>query len=162
MGGMFRQRESMSSALRTVTRQLEMEDAKFRSVYLPIVRNELPRSLEAFDFADPNAITGLRESSNTPNQALYMMNNPFVLQQAETLAKRVAKQHDLIGDQIDFAFRLCYGRSPTVDERNATGRFLRQFPSSSRSRRSSSEDSTLAMTAFCQALLASAEFRLLD
>ncbi|WP_246120181.1 PSD1 and planctomycete cytochrome C domain-containing protein [Blastopirellula retiformator] len=162
MGGKFRQRESMSTALRSVSRQLEMEDARFRSVYLPIVRDELPRSLEAFDFADPNAITGIRESSNTPNQALYMMNNPFVLQQAETLAKRVAKRHDSLGDQIDFAFRLCYGRSPTVDERNASGRFLRQFPSSNSYRRGTGEDSSLAMTSFCQALLASAEFRLLD
>ncbi len=68
---------SMREVARKVTNQLDMEDAKFRSVYLPIVRDEEPRSLEVFDFADASAITGTRESSNTANQALYMMNNPF-------------------------------------------------------------------------------------
>ena len=79
---------SMREVARKVTNQLDMEDAKFRSVYLPIVRDEEPRSLEVFDFADASAITGTRESSNTANQALYMMNNPFVIQQSSSFASR--------------------------------------------------------------------------
>ncbi|MCC9609419.1 PSD1 and planctomycete cytochrome C domain-containing protein [Blastopirellula sp. JC732] len=169
-GGRFRtpfmprpnQPNAFANAMRSVTHQLDMEDAKFRSVYLPIVRDELPRSLEAFDFADPNSITGVRESSNTPNQALYMMNNPFVLKQADALAGRVTKEHNSLGDQIDLAFQLCYGRSPTVDERTASSNFLRQFNETSASQRSRTPGSPLAMAAFCQALLASAEFRLID
>ncbi len=71
---------------------LDMDDAKFRSVYLPIVRDEVPRSLEVFDFPDASMVTGTRESSNTANQALYLMNNPFVIQQSEAFAKRIAKE----------------------------------------------------------------------
>ena len=51
--------------MRKLTHQLDMEDAKFRSVYLPIVRDEEPRSLAVFDFADSSAIIGQRESSHT-------------------------------------------------------------------------------------------------
>ena len=71
-----------------VQNPLDMENAKFRSVYLPIVRDEEPRSLDVFDLADSSTITGQRESSNTANQSLYMMNNPLVLQQSEAFARR--------------------------------------------------------------------------
>ena len=94
--GMVSQRAAMEKMMREVaskvTNALDMEDAKFRSVYLPIVRDEEPRSLEVFDFADSNAVIGTRESSNTANQALYMMNNRFVIQQSESFARRVANR----------------------------------------------------------------------
>ena len=79
----------MQEAMRKVSSQLDMEDAKYRSVYLPVVRDHEPRSLDVFDFADSSSVTGTRESSNTANQALFMLNNPFVIQQSEALAKRL-------------------------------------------------------------------------
>jgi hypothetical protein len=131
-----------------------MEDAKFRSVYLPVVRNEEPRSLDVFDFADSSIVTGVRESSNTANQALYMMNNPFVLTQSEAFAKRVAKTKQTMADRIEHAFLLAYGRSPTSGERSATASFLKRFARSA--------NGSQTMTALCQSLLASAEFRYID
>ena len=51
-----------------VTNQLDMEEAKIRSVYLPIVRDQEPRSLAVFDLADSNTVTGTRE----PFQAMVV------------------------------------------------------------------------------------------
>ncbi|MAR09001.1 MAG: hypothetical protein CL681_03385 [Blastopirellula sp.] len=137
-----------------VTHQLDMEDAKFRSVYLPIVRDEEPRSLEVFDFADSSTIIGERESSNTANQALYMLNNRFVIQQSAELAQRISKSHSQVSDQIHQAFLLTYGRPPTSGERSAIAAFLRQYNASS--------DRQKTLQALCQSLFASAEFRYVD
>ncbi len=141
-----------------VTNALNMEDAKFRSVYLPIVRDQEPRSLVVFDFADSSTVTGTRESSNTPNQALYMMNNRFVIQQSESFARRVARDSAAPANQIEYAFLLAYGRPPTSGERSATASFVRDFAPTTSYRTRSSD----TMTALCQSLLASAEFRYID
>ena len=107
-----------------VTDALDMYDATYRSVYLPIVREEVPRSLEVFDFPDANMVTGARESSNTANQALYFMNNPFVISQSQAFAERLRRQDGQLADQLAAAFPIAYGRPPTSGERAATAQFI--------------------------------------
>ena len=135
-----------------------MNEATFRSVYLPIVRDEVPRSLEVFDFAEPTMVTGSRESSNTANQALYMMNNRFVIAQSEAFAKRVAEEGSRITDQVLAAFLLAYGRTPASGERSAVASFFKDFTPTTDYRSRGAE----TLTAFCQSLFASAEFRYID
>ena len=161
--------QAMQSVAARITGALDSYDAKFRSAYLPIVREEVPRSLEVFDFPDASMVTGTRESSNTPNQALYLMNNPFVIQQSEEFAKRVAKQELRMVDQIEAAFVLAYGRPPTIGEEAATVAFFKNFRlaaanGSAAANRSANANRSAAgaMAAFCQSLLASAEFRYVD
>ena len=131
---------------------LDCVSENFRSVYLPIVRDFVPRSLEVFDFPDASLVTGVRETSNTPNQALFMMNNPLTLRLSDSFAQRVIDQADSTDERIDLAFRLAYGRPPSADERRASHQFIRGcglLPQS-------------AMAAFCQSLFAAAEFRYLN
>ena len=151
-------RANYESAVRKVTHQLDMEDAKFRSVYLPIVRDEEPRSLNVFDYTDSSSIVGTRESSHTANQALYMMNNPFVLQQSQAFAARIAEKHRQPVEQVDEAFLLAYGRKPTTSERSAALRFARKFAPTVES----DAPGKVTLTALCQSLFASAEFRFID
>ncbi|QDT08499.1 PSD1 and planctomycete cytochrome C domain-containing protein [Planctomycetes bacterium K23_9] len=134
-------------------RELDAEDATYRSVYLPIVRDEVPRSLDVFDFAESTMVVGTRESSNTPNQALYMMNNAFVIQQSDAFANRLARTNGSLNDKIEQAFVLTYGRPPTRGERSATARFVGSMGRSSESKK---------LALLCQSLFASAEFRYLD
>ncbi|HQX53008.1 MAG TPA: PSD1 and planctomycete cytochrome C domain-containing protein [Planctomycetaceae bacterium] len=136
----------------------------YRSVYLPVARNLLPRSLEVFDFAEPSMVIGERESSNTPAQALYMMNNSFVLEQSDALARRILKEAEAPADRIELAFRLVYNRPPTKDEIQASNKFFRSAdttPTAGKGRapRSANEQKFVALSEFCQALFASAEFR---
>lgn len=139
-----------------VTNPLDAENEKYRSIYLPIVREEEPRSLKVFDLADSSTVTGTREKSNNANQALYMLNNPFVLQQSQAFAARLSRSGSTT-TQINQAFLLTYGRSPTADEREAAYAFLRNTTSGSSRQQ---QNSTLAL--FCQSLFASAEFRFVD
>ncbi len=156
-GGMDRE-SIMSEVAHRVSHQLDMEDAKFRSVYLPVVRDEEPRSLEVFDFADSSAVTGQRETSNTANQALYMMNNRFVIQQSEALADRLIRYSSVPAEQVGVAVQITLGRAPTAGERAALVRFAREFSSEGGS--SSRHRDTLA--AMCQSLFACADFRYVE
>lgn len=167
MSGRERISELVAAASNKMLNQLDMHDAKFRSVYLPIVRDEIPRALEVFDFADANSTTGTRESSSTPNQALFMLNNPFVIQQAAVFAERVAKFSSRSDQQIEYAFSIAYGRQPTSGERAAASQFIRSY-GALRSRASRASRGNVAnagpetLAAFCQSLFASSEFRFID
>ena len=150
-------RARLQELAKKVTNALDMEDAKFRSVYLPLVRDAVPRSLDVFDFPDSSLVSGNRESSNTPNQALYLMNNAFVLQQSEAFAKRVASTENATDERIRLAFTLAYGRPPTSGERSATSRFVRDIIATG-----SSRERANVFPLLCQSLFASAEFRYID
>ena len=60
-----------------------------RSVYLPIIRDLLPDSLQLFDFADPSLMKGKRDVTTVPLQALYLMNSEFVIDQSEAMARHL-------------------------------------------------------------------------
>ena len=135
------------------------ESKTYRSVYLPVMRDNLPRVLAVFDFAEPSMVIGKRDSSNTPSQALYMLNNPFVIQQSEKLARRLINESDQMEQQVRLAFQLTYGRNPTLQEIASAKRFFEKFEPPGRFQRSRN---AAALTTFCQALFASAEFRFLN
>ncbi|OYP36465.1 hypothetical protein CGZ80_08705 [Rhodopirellula sp. MGV] len=145
-------RRGQPSATPQDDKSLDQPQSNLRSVYLPVVRDFVPRSLEVFDFADPSLISGTRETSNTPNQALFMMNNPITLRLSASFADRLNDEAKMRKDQIVLAFMLAYGRSPNNDERRASYEFFRN----------TDLDDDEALSAFCQALFAAAEFRYLN
>src|SRR5262249_31202726 len=124
-----------------------------RSVYLPVVRNPLPEASEAFDFADPSTVTGRRNTSTVPPQALFMMNTPFVIEQARHAAARLLAEN-LPDDyaRITRAYRRTLGREPTAGERAVAAKFLAD---KSRTPRDS-------WAALFHALFASPDFRYVD
>ena len=72
----------------------DLDGSRHRSVYLPVLRDRLPDVLDLFDFAEPSLVTGDRETTNVPVQALYLMNSPFVQARAEALADRLTREAD--------------------------------------------------------------------
>jgi len=90
----------------------DLDGSKRRSIYLPVLRDHLPDVLENFDMANPNLVTGDRDVTNVPLQALYLMNGPFVQEQAAALAKRIQSAPD----RILLACQLCFNRAPDAKE----------------------------------------------
>ena len=93
-------------------------EGRRRSVYVPVFRNRLPEIFEVFDFADPNIQGGSRTASNVASQALLLMNQPFVMEQAENAAKRLIDEHS--GEphgMLRRAYREVLGREPLEQER---------------------------------------------
>ena len=87
-----------------------------RAVYLPVVRDQLPESLTLFDFADPSLVTGERSTTSGPSQALYLMNSPFVIRQAEAAAERLRAIDGDDDARIKAAYLRFLARTPTDAE----------------------------------------------
>jgi hypothetical protein len=104
-------------------------DGLRRSVYTPIFRNKLLELFEAFDFGDPNLVNGGRNVSTVATQALYLMNSPFVREQARQAAEALlAVPHLNDAGRVHRGFRLALGRPPTPRERDIALRFLASSP----------------------------------
>jgi hypothetical protein len=121
-----------------------------RTMYLPVVRDGLPEILTLFDFPDPSLIIGERATTTVPAQSLYLMNNPFVIRQAEGMAERLLVGDGDDGAKLTRAYQLCYARPPSEQELTNAQKFLADYG------RNHARRPTWA--ALCQALFASAEF----
>jgi hypothetical protein len=132
-----------------------------RSVFLPIVRDLVPESLALFDFAEPTLVTGKRDTTTVPSQALYLMNNPFVTRAANAMARRLFQETDANGTtRVRLAFQLAYGRAPTNSELEKSGQFFKRYTAEIDDKTSNAQfQRASAWSSFCQALLCSAEFR---
>ena len=134
-----------------------------RSVFLPIVRDLVPPSLDLFDYAEPSLVTGKRDVTTVPSQALYLMNNPYVTRAADNMARRLFEEASAGPERVALAFKLALGRAPTPKEAQKVKHFFDQtqnLPVNRNSRQQSSRGNI--WSSFCQALLCSAEFRYLN
>ena len=69
-----------------------------RSVYLPVIRNDLPELFDVFDFADPHATTGIRPETMVATQGLFLLNDESVQSAAEATANRLLTEiADILG-----------------------------------------------------------------
>ena len=140
-------------------------DAVKRSLYLPIVRNELPGFLVTFDFADPDIVTGRRSETNVPAQALFLLNSDFVKDRAAKITERLlagslpAAQTAELPDDATVcvaAFRQILCRQPTEHDIARMTDYVRELTTDQ------PEARVQAWTEAIQALLASTEFRMLE
>ncbi len=88
-----------------------------RSVYGFIDRQNLPGLFRTFDFANPDTTSPQRHITTVPQQALFLMNSPFVAEQARHLMERpdvsVRQQPE---QRISLLYRLLYGRDAEPSE----------------------------------------------
>jgi hypothetical protein len=100
-----------------------------RTVYTPIIRDNLPDALQLFDAADPNLVTAERATTTVPAQSLYLMNNPFVQKASEKTASRLIEKTSAESDRIREAYLLVFGRPPSGDEMRTAEKFLKEYRS---------------------------------
>ncbi|MDG2013128.1 MAG: DUF1553 domain-containing protein, partial [Pirellulaceae bacterium] len=132
--------------------------AFYRSVYLPVVRDSSPRSLSVFDFAEATMVVGRRETSNTPDQGLYFLNNPMVVELSREFAKQLMEFSDDSMEQVQQAFLIAYGRPATTSELQAAEIFLDDLAVKGSNRQKKME----TLTYLCQSIMAAAEFRIVN
>ena len=95
-----------------------------RSVYTPIFRNKLLELFEVFDFADPSVPTGTRNTSTAVPQALFLMNHPFVMDQARHAAARLSAEGGADEEaRVMRAYRLALGREARPHEETALAEY---------------------------------------
>ncbi|MCW3098491.1 MAG: Protein of unknown function (DUF1553)/Protein of unknown function (DUF1549)/Planctomycete [Chthonomonadaceae bacterium] len=103
---------------------------KRRTIYAFVDRQDLPGLLRTFDFADPGAHAPQRNVTTVPQQALFLMNSPFVLQQVRGLLARpdVASKSSPT-ERVRALFRQVYGRAPNAPELARSLAFLSSWQS---------------------------------
>lgn len=95
-----------------------------RSIYLAVRRNFLNPMFTAFDYPTPFTTIGRRTVSNVPAQALVMMNNPFVLQQAELWAKGTLAAGATTEERVGAMYQAAFARRPSREELVAARTFV--------------------------------------
>ncbi|MEM7201904.1 MAG: PSD1 and planctomycete cytochrome C domain-containing protein [Planctomycetota bacterium] len=95
-----------------------------RSVYLAVRRNFLSPFFLAFDFPIPFTSRGRRGSTNVPGQALALLNDPFVREQAGVWAERLLHEHEGDATRLREAYLRAFARSPSAAEQRAGLDFL--------------------------------------
>lgn len=96
-----------------------------RSLYLGVSRSNPSIMLESFDQPPPACPCDKRTATTVPTQALLMLNAPFIIEQAEYLAKRVKKEAGKdAAAQVERLYRLTLGRPPRDSERAKALAFL--------------------------------------
>ena len=88
-----------------------------RSLYIKNNLMEGPKFLETFNFPGGKVTQGRRDVTNVPAQALALLNDPFVIQQAEVWSKRLLEEPgDSIPTRLEKMFQASLGRSPDAAE----------------------------------------------
>lgn len=127
-----------------------------RSVYLAVRRNFLEPFFQAFDFPSPHSSVGNRNVSNVPAQALALMNNPLVVEEASVWAANLLETTSSASmeQRIDILYQQAYSRSPSEQELETSKQFLK---SQGEEFHLTNDDPRL-WADFCHVLLNSKEF----
>jgi hypothetical protein len=92
-------------------------DFPCRSVYLPVIRNDLPEIFEILDFADPQVATGMRRQTLVPTQGLFLLNDTQLMEAATHIARKTSQ---LPNASVDFKLQWVYqhllGTPATTEE----------------------------------------------
>jgi mono/diheme cytochrome c family protein len=145
-------------------RAVELTTAPFttrRTVYGFIDRQNLPGLFRTFDFASPDTSSPQRYTTTVPQQALFLMNSPFVIEQARHFLQRADVTAQSQDDaKIKRMYQIAYGRPAESDEIALGLRFLAEAQKSNETKREANPLS--AWEQYAQVLLLSNEFGFVD
>ena len=133
------------------------KSSRRRTVYGYVDRYDLDPTYRTFDFAGPDISTPLRPSTTVPQQALFLLNSPFLLEES----KRLANRPDLLGaPDLDARIARLYldlfGRPPGGSEVDLGRRFVESAP------KLDGKDAPSPWEMYAQVLLMSNEFSFID
>ena len=130
-----------------------------RSLYLPVVRNNVYDVFQLLDFPDPAIPSGDRSTTTVAPQALLMLNSDLVTQSAAELAARLLEKSPTDSERLRSMFCIAFGRLPTKKELAENAEFLTAAERSLPAEVSDSvERRRQAWTILCHTSLASNEF----
>jgi hypothetical protein len=103
---------------------LAAADGRRRTIYGLVDRQNLASMLGNFDFASPEAHAPARHLTTVPQQAMFLLNSPFVLEQARAFAQRAEHDAPDRDSRIAGMFQLAFGRPPSAAELRSSQSFL--------------------------------------
>ena len=138
-------------------------NSRRRSLYLPVIRNNVFEMFQLLDFPDPAVPTGDRATTTVAPQALMMMNSDFVMQAADSLATTVLASSSTDAERIKHVYVTCLGREPAEEEVARDIQLIQDtLQAFSTDTRSDADRLSAAWSVMCQVVLASSEFTYLQ
>ena len=130
-----------------------------RSLYLPVIRNNVFDVFQLLNFPDPAVPTGDRTTTTVAPQALLMMNSEFVMQSAELFASQFLAETDDDQKRVARMYAVAYAREPSAMELNESLSFLSKINESLAQTDSDAVHRRIqSWTILCHTMLASNEF----
>lgn len=115
--GLWREKTSSTHLLRAY--EPDTGSARYRrSMYTFLRRTSPPPAMTVFDAPNRSVCVAQRQRTNTPMQALVLLNDPQFVEAARELAQRMCQQYDELDTQLRVAFRLLTGRYPSDGQLN--------------------------------------------
>ena len=115
------------------------DKSNFRAIYLPLLRGLTPRTLETFDPAEQTLVTGVRDTTTVPTQALFLLNSAFVRKHSLALAEKLLKDEKTsFAEKVNLAYRFTLGRVASEYELDRALQFLAEYESLYREKKSNS------------------------
>jgi Protein of unknown function (DUF1549)/Protein of unknown function (DUF1553)/Planctomycete cytochrome C len=132
-----------------------------RSIYIFEKRANLFPFLQAFDAPNAAGSCTRRNPTTVAPQALALLNDPFMREQAWAFAARLSKFGGMDA-RVRAAFELALGRDPAPSEAAGSLRFIEAQANDRRAENPSVDAETASLADFCQGLMASNEFSYID
>jgi hypothetical protein len=152
IGGSLLQVKNRAFFFDHTSKDMTKYDSNRRSLYLPVVRNNLFVVFSLFDSTDAAVPNGDRANTTIAPQALFFLNSKLVLDTAELLAQKAIQKTPAPEAQVLYLYENILGRTPTLDEANRAKDFLFQ------ALKLSENNPVKAMAALAQILVSSNEF----
>ena len=135
-------------------------DSRRRSLYLPVIRNNVYDVFQLFDFPDPAVPSGDRATTTVAPQALFLMNSDWVGRLCDSMAEGLLKdQPQDDSSRVRLLYRIAYGREATAQEIAAALTLLRDIDRGLQTQQADPTRRQLQVWAnLCQVTLAANEF----
>ncbi len=105
-------------------------EGRRRTLYTVISRYYPNPTLTLFDFPEPNVTSDQRNATTIPQQQLFVLNSPFIMELSRGFAKRLEAGAANVEARLQLGWKLAYGRPPTMNELSLALEFI-EAPSSS-------------------------------
>ncbi|MDA1050707.1 MAG: PSD1 and planctomycete cytochrome C domain-containing protein [Planctomycetota bacterium] len=158
MGGSLLKLKNRAYFFDHTSKDLTTYDSRRRSLYLPIVRNNVFDLFQLLDFPDPAVSTGNRATTVVASQALLMLNSDFVMQAATDFADRLLSDSPDDDQRLARLYVIAFGREPTADERQADRAFLAKVAQVESTESDTDQRQRQAWATLCHVALAANEF----
>lgn len=113
---------------RPIDLERDLESTR-RTIYGIVDRGDLMDAFVNFDFANPDMVNGIRHETSVPQQALFLMNSPVVIEQAKKLVGQPEfLQRPESAGKIEFLYERIYQRRPKPEEIQLGLDFIGQTP----------------------------------
>ncbi|HVW00002.1 MAG TPA: PSD1 and planctomycete cytochrome C domain-containing protein [Planctomycetaceae bacterium] len=140
------------------SKDLTKYDSRRRSLYLPVIRNNLYDVFQLFDAPDASVLNGDRASTTVAPQALFMLNSDLMAQACEALADGLLASPGDTAQRVDRLYLAAYGRPATPEEINRLQVLLTRFTQAADANKDETQRSRQAWSWLAQVVLAANEF----